>query len=156
MNKKYIVRLNDEERQQLIALTSTGKAAAYKIKHANILLQVDADGPHQADHDVAKTFHCHVNTVRNIRQHFVEQGIEAALARKPQEQPSRQHVLDGRQEAHLIALRCSEPPEGYSKWTLRLLADQLVALDIVETISHETVRQALKKTLSNRTSKSAG
>ena len=156
MNKKYIVRLNDEERQQLIDLTSTGRAAAYKIKHANILLQVDANGPNQADHDVTKTFHCHVNTVRNVRQRFVEQGLEAALARKPQEQPSRQQVLDGSQEARLIALRCSEPPEGHSQWTLRLLADQLVALDIVETISHETVRQALKKTLSNRTYKSAG
>jgi transposase len=156
MNKRYIVRLSDEERQQLLALTSRGKAATYKIKHANILLQVDAGGPHQADHDVAKTFHCHVNTVRNVRQRFVEQGLEAALARKPQEQPSRQSVLDGSQEAHLIALRCGEPPEGHSKWTLRLLADQLVALDIVESISHETVRQALKKTLSNRTCKSAG
>jgi transposase len=156
MNKQYIVRLNDEERQQLLVLTSRGKAAAYKIKHANILLQVDADGPNQADHDVAKTFHCHVNTVRNLRQRFVEQGLEAALARKPQEQPSRQPVLDGSQEAHLIALRCSEPPEGHSQWTLRLLADQLVALDIVERISHETVRQALKKTCSNRISKSVG
>jgi transposase len=156
MNKRYIVRLSDEERQQLIELTRTGKAAAYKIKHANILLQVDADGPHQAHHDVAKTFHCHVNTVRNVRQRFVEQGPEAALARKPPEQPSRQRVLDGNQEAHLIALRCGEPPEGHRKGTLRLLADQLVARDIVETISHETVRQALKKTRSNRPCKSAG
>jgi transposase len=155
MNKKYIVRLNDEERQQLIELTSTGKAA-YRIKHAHILLQVDAHGPNQADHDVAKTFHCHVNTVRNVRQRFVEQGLEAALARKPQKQPSRQRVLDGSQEAHLIALRCSEPPQGHRQWTLRLLADQLVALDIVEAISHETVRQVLKKMCSNHTCKSAG
>jgi transposase len=156
MNKKYIVRLGDEERQQLIDLTSTGKAAAYKIKHANMLLQVDADGPNQADHDVAKTFHCHVNTVRNVRQRFVEQGLEAALARKPQERLSRQRALDGRQEAHLIALRCGEPPAGHSKWSLRLLADQLVKLDIVDTISHETVRQVLKKMRSNRICKSAG
>jgi transposase len=156
MNKKYIVRLSDEERQQLIDLTTTGKAAAYKIKHANMLLQVDADGPNQADHDVAKTFHCHVNTVRNVRQGFVEQGLEAALARKPQERLSRQRALDGRQEAHLIALRCVEPPAGHSKWSLRLLADQLVKLDIVDTISHETVRQVLKKMRSNRICKSAG
>lgn len=151
MNKKYIVRLSNEERQQLIALTTTGKAPAYRIKHANILLQVDADGPNPADHDVAKTFHCHGNTVRNIRQRFVEQGLETALARKPQEQPSRQRILDGSQEAHLIALRCSDPPEGHSQWNLRLLADQLVELNIVETISHETVRQILKKTHSNLT-----
>lgn len=156
MNKKYIVRLSDEERQQLINLTTTGKAAAYKIKHANILLQVDADGPNQADHDVAKTFHCHGNTVRHVRQRFVEQGLEEALARKPQEQPSRQRVLDGSQEAHLIALRCSNPPAGHSQWTLRLLADQLVDLDIVASISYETVRQTLKKTRSNLTCKNAG
>jgi transposase len=156
MNKKYIVRLSDEERQQLIDLTTTGKAAAYKLTHANMLLQVDADGPNQADHDVAKTFHCHVNTVRNVRQRFVEQGLEAALARKPQERLSRQRALDGRQEAHLIALRCVEPPAGHSKWSLRLLADQLVKLDIVDTISHETVRQVLKKMRSNRICKSAG
>ena len=103
-----------------------------------------------------RPFHCHVNTVRNVRQRFVEQGPEAALARKPQEQPSRQRVLDGSQEAHLIALRCSDPPEGHSKWNLRLLADQLIELHIVETISHETVRQSLKKTLSNLTYKSVG
>jgi hypothetical protein len=151
MNKKYIVRLSDEERQQLIELTTTGQAAAYKIKHANMLLQVDADGPNKFDHDVSKTFHSHCNTVRNVRQRFVEQGLEAALARKPQDQPSRQHVLDGSQEAHLIALRCSDPPEGRSKWTLRLLADQLVVLDIVESISYETVRQTLKKTHSSPT-----
>jgi hypothetical protein len=86
----------------------------------------------------------------------VEQGLEAALARKPQERLSRQRALDGRQEAHLIALRCVEPPAGHSKWSLRLLADQLVKLDIVDTISHETVRQVLKKMRSNRICKSAG
>jgi hypothetical protein len=83
--------------------------------------------------------------VRHVRQRFVEQGLEEALARKPQEQPSRQRILDGSQEAHLIALRCSDPPKGHSQWTLRLLADQLVELDIVESISYETVRQTLKK-----------
>jgi hypothetical protein len=151
MNKKYIVRLSDEERQQLIDLTRKGKAAAYKIKHAHILLQVDADGPNEADHTVAQAFHCHGNTVRHVRQRFVEQGLEAALARKPQEHPSRQRLLDGNKEAHLIALHCSDPPAGHSQWTLRLLADQLVALDVVETISYETVRQTLKKTFSNPT-----
>ena len=151
MNKKYIVRLSDEERQELIDLTSTGKAAAFKIKHAHILLQVDTNGPNQADHDVAKVFHCHTNTVRNVRQRFVEQGLEAALARKPQDPASRHRTLDGTQEAHLIALRCSDPPQGHSKWTLRLLADQLVELNVVETISHETVRQTLKKMSSNLT-----
>jgi transposase len=156
MNKKYIVRLSDAERQVLLDLTRKARAAAYKIKHAYILLQVDADGPNEADHTVAKAFHCHENTVRHVRQRFVEQGFEAVLARKPQEHPSRQRRLDGDKEAHLIALHCSKPPTGHSQWTLRLLADQLVELAVVETISYETVRQTLKKMSSNPTGKPAG
>jgi transposase len=156
MNKTYIVRLTDDERQGLLQLTKSGKAAAYKLKHAHILLQVDANGPNWSDEHVAKAFHWHGNTVRNVRQRFVEQGLEAALVRKKQGKPSRQRLLDGAKEAHLIALRCSQPPAGQAKWTLKLLADQLVALDVVETISYETVRQTLKKTHSNRTCTSAG
>jgi transposase len=156
MNKKYIVRLTDAERQELIQLTQTGKAAAYKIKHAHILLQVDADGPNWSDDHVATAFRCHGNTVRNVRQRCVEQGLEAALARQKQSKPSRQRLLDGAKEARLIALRCSQPPEGQAKWTLQLLADKLVELAVVEAISYETVRQILKKTRSNRTCTSAG
>jgi transposase len=156
MNKKYIVRLTDDERQALLQLTKTGKAAAYKIKHAHILLQVDANGPNWSDEHVANTFRCHGNTVRNTRQRFVEQGLEAALQRKKQVTPSRQRRLDGAKEAHLIALRCSPPPAGQAKWTLQLLADKLVELDIVEAISYETVRQTLKKTPSSRTYASVG
>jgi transposase len=156
MNKKYIVRLTDDERHQLVHLTKTGKTAAYKIKHAHILLQVDADGPHWSDEHVAKAFRCHGNTVRNVRQRFVEQGLEAALARRPQAKPSRQRLLDGAKEAHVIALRCSQPPTGMAKWTLKLLADKLVALHVVETISYETVRQTLKKTRSSRICTSVG
>src|SRR5215510_551848 len=146
MNKTYIVRLTDDERQGLLQLTKSGKAAAYKIKHAHILLQVDANGPNWSDAHVAKAFHCHGNTVRNVRQRFVEQGLEAALVRQKQVKPSRPRLLDGAEEAHLIALRCSQPPAGQAKWTLKLLADQLVALDVVATSSYETVRQTLKKT----------
>jgi hypothetical protein len=156
MNKTYIVRLTDDERQALLQLTKSGKAAAYKIKHAHILLQVDATGPNWSDEHVAKALHCHGNTVRNVRQRFVEQGLEAALVRKKQGQPSRQRLLDGAKEAHLIALRCSQPPAGQTKWTLKLLADQLVALHVVETISYETVRQTIKKTSSSRTYTSVG
>ena len=112
----------------------------YKVKHAHILLQVDANGPNWSDERVANAFRCHGNTVRNVRQRFVEQGLEAALARKKQSTPSRQRLLDGAPEAHLIALRCGPPPQGQAKWTLQLLADQLVALHVVETISYETVR----------------
>jgi len=144
MNKKYIVRLSDEERHQLTELTSKGEVAAAKIRHAHILLKADADGPAWTDAKIAESFSVSVNTVLGVRQRVVEQGLEAALNRKPQERPSRTPRLDG--EARLMALRCSTPPAGYARWTLRLLADQAVALDIVEAISHETVRQALKKT----------
>lgn len=146
MNKKYIVRLSDEERHQLTELTSKGKAAASKIRPAHILLKADADGPAWTDAKIAESFSVSVNTVLGIRQRLVEQGLEAALNRKPQERPSRTPRLDGEGEARLMALRCGAPPAGHARWTLRLLADQAVALDIVEAISHETVRQALKKT----------
>jgi transposase len=145
MNKKYIVRLSNEERRQLTELTSKGKAAAYKIRHAHILLKADADGPAWTDAKIAESFSVSVNTVLGVRQRLVEQGLEAALNRKQQDRPSRAPRLDGAGEARLIALRCSEPPAGHARWTLRLLADQAVALEIVEAISHETVRQALKK-----------
>ena len=145
MNKKYIVRLSDEERRALTELTSKGKAAASKIRHAHILLKADADGPAWTDQRIAETFSVSVNTVLGVRQRLVEQGLEAALNRKNQAHPSRTPCLDGEGEARLIALRCSAPPAGHARWTLRLLADQAVALDIVEAISHETVRQALKK-----------
>jgi hypothetical protein len=145
MNKKYIVRLSDEEHRDLTELISKGQAAASKIRHAHILLKADADGPAWTDKRIAETFCVSVNTVLGVRQRLVEQGLEAALNRKKQDHPSRTPCLDGEGEARLIALRCSAPPAGHARWTLRLLADQAVALDIVEAISHETVRQALKK-----------
>ena len=145
MNKKYLVRLSDEERHHLTELTRKGKAAAYKIRHAHILLKADADGPAWRDKRIAETFSVSVNTVLSVRQRLVEQGLEAALTRKKQAHPSRMPCLDGEGEARLIALRCSAPPAGHARWPLRLLADQAVALDLVEAISHETVRQALKK-----------
>ena len=145
MHKKYIVRLSDEERAQLTELIRKGKAAAYKIRHVHILLKADVDGPAWTDAQIAASFAVSVNTVRGVRQRLVEQGLEAALNRKQQDHPSRTPRLDGAGEARLMALRCSTPPAGHARWTLRLLADQVVALEIVETISHETVRQALKK-----------
>jgi transposase len=145
MNKKYIVRLSAEERRQLTELIRKGKAAAAKIRHAHILLKADADGPAWTDEQIAESFSVSVATVQGVRQRLVEQGLEAALTRKKQVRPSRAPLLDGEGEARLIALRCSEPPAGHARWTLRLLADQAVALDIVEAMSHETVRQTLKK-----------
>ena len=146
MQKRYIVRLKQEERQQLQELVSKGKAAAYKIKHANILLNIDINGQGWTDIEAAKAFGCHRNTVANLRQRLVEEGIERALERKKPKSPSRPRICDGEAQAKLIALRCGEPPKGQARWTLRLLADKLVELEIVPEISYETVRQELKKT----------
>ena len=146
MNKKYVVRLTAEERSLLEDLVSKGKTAAYKIKHANILLKVDADGPCWSDEETAEAFGCHANTVRNVRQRLVEQGLDAALERKKQQSPSRERIFDGEKEARLIAVSCSEPPTGSAHWTLQLLADRVVELEIVEAVSPTTVGRTLKKT----------
>ena len=146
MNKKYIVRLTAEERKYLKEFVSKGKRSAYKIKHANILLKADADGPGWSDEAIADAFMVNSNTVRNVRQRFVERGLEAALARKKQRSPSRNRILDGEKEARLLAIGCSEPPKGRARWTLELLADEMVRLKIVDSISYETVRRTLKKT----------
>jgi len=146
MNKRYVVRLTDEERRELVQLVSRGKAAAQKIRHANILLKADADAEAWTDEEIAGAFSVHSNTVRGIRQRFVEEGLESALNRKRRALPSRERILDGEKEARLIALSCSAPPEGRARWTLRLLAQKMVELEIVDRISHETVRQGLKKT----------
>lgn len=151
MNKKYIVRLTGQERKELEDLVKKGKTLAYRIKHAHILLAVDADGPNWPDHQVAKAYKCHQNTVVNVRQHFVEQGFQAALERKKQQTPSRQRILDGESEARLISIACSKPPEGFAKWTMQMLADELVALKVVDYISGQTVWRTLKKTSLNLT-----
>jgi len=156
MNKKYIVRLTAEERKELENLVKKGKTQAYRIKHANILLAVDADGPNLSDENSAGIFGCHQNTVRNVRQRFVEQGIEVALERKKRDKPPRELKIDGEKEAQLIAIACSEPPAGHARWTLKMLADKLVELDIVDAISDQTVRRTLKKTNLSLTCGNAG
>jgi len=150
--KKYKVTLTLDERKSLQDLIAAGKAAALKLAHARILLKADAapDGPGWTDARIAEAVEVNRTTVEQVRQRFVEQGLEAALVRKKQDRPSRERKLDGAGEARLIALACSEPPTGRAAWTLRLLADQLVELEVVDTISTETVRQALKKTNSSR------
>jgi hypothetical protein len=146
--KKYVVRLTSEERTKLQRLVSVGKAAARKILHAGILLQADQgpDGPAWPDVQIARGLTAHPRTIANVRQRLVEQGLEAALDRKKQVHPSRGIKLDGKAEARLIALRCSEPPQGRMRWTLHLLADKLVELKVVASVSYETVRRTLKKT----------
>jgi transposase len=149
--KKYKVTLTAEERNSLQSLIVAKKTAAKKVLHARILLKADAgpDGPAWIDARIAEAFEVDGSTVERIRQRFVEQGLDAALDRKKQDRPSRQRTLDGAAEARLIALACSEPPAGRVRWTLRLLADKLVELEIVEAVSTETIRRALKKTSSS-------
>jgi transposase len=146
MNKKYIVRLTAEEQKELENLVKKGKTQAYRIKHANILLAIDADGPNWPDHQTSKAYKCHQNTVRNVRRRFVEQGLEAALERKEQQVLSRKRIIDGENEARLISIACSSPPKGCAKWTMQMLADELVVLKVVDSISGQTVWRALKKT----------
>jgi transposase len=150
--KKYLVTLTAEERHHLTALVSAGKRSALTLTRARILLKANqADGgPAWDDARMAEALDCGLRTVERIRQRFVEQGLEPALGRKPQDQPSRPRKLDGAAEARLIALACSAPPEGRKEWTMRLLADQLVELDVVDSVSDETVRRVLKKTRSSR------
>lgn len=150
MADKYIVRLGKAERKELMALVTKGtkKVAAKKRLHAQILLKADEGpvGPAWTDVRIAEAFEVHWRTVVNIRKRFVEEGLEAALNRRKQARPSRARILDGEAEARLIAVACGAPPKGQVRWTLHLLADQMVKLNIVESVSHETVRQKLKKT----------
>lgn len=156
MVKKYIIALSEEERQFLEQFTTTGKHAAYQINHARILLKADQNqaGGSWCDVEIKGALDISLRTIERVRQRFVEVGLEAALKQRPG--AGRKRQLQGEQEAHLIALRCSEPPEGQARWTLRLLADQMVALEHVESISHETIRQTLKKTNCNRGRNNAG
>jgi transposase len=156
LQKKYIVRLTAEERAELEAMVKKGKATAYKIKHANILLAADVNGPAWPDRQIAEAFSCHLDTVADVRRRLVLEGLTAALERKKQDRPSRLPKLDGRGEARLIALARSQPPEGQDRWTLKLLAGRLVELEVVDSISDQTVRRVLKKTTSGRISKNVG
>jgi hypothetical protein len=150
--KKYKVTLTAEERNSLQDLIAAGKTSALKLTRARVLLKADAaaGGPAWTDARIAEALEVDVTTVERLRQRFVEQGLEAALGRKKQDRPSRLRTLDGKAEARLIALACSEPPHGRVRWTLRLLADKLIELELVDTVSTETIRRTLKKTNSSR------
>lgn len=145
--KKYHVTLTDDERSMLRNLLSAGKGPARLLTHARILLKADESGesPAWSDEAIRKALDVGLSTVMRVRQRFVEAGLEAALERhKPRRDYS--HLVDGECEAHLVALACSAPPAGHKRWTLRLLADKLVEREYIDRISHETVRQVLKKT----------
>lgn len=147
MGKKYIVRLTEDERGSLTKMLAAGKSAARKLTHARVLLKADAspNGPSFTDQQIVNACEISARAVESIRQRFVEQGFDAALERKKQERSSRQVLLDGAKEAQLVALCCGARPPGHARWTLRLLADRMVELEIVDSISHETVRKSLKK-----------
>lgn len=149
--KLYKVTLTPDERTQLGKLISSGKGAAQRLTHARILLHADSGegGPGWIDQRISEAVTVSVATIERVRQRFVEEGLEAALNPRPHP-PSSPRKMDGKAEAHLIALACSPPPEGRARWTLRLLADQMVGLGYVDSLSHETVRVALKQTNSSR------
>lgn len=147
MKKKYTVELTEDERSLLHGVVKKLKGTSGKVKRAQILLKADTGGPGWTDARIAEALDCRTKTVENVRQRFVEYGFEIALNGKQRQTPPTEKLLDGEQEAKIIALRLSTPPAGYGKWTLRLLARKVVELEIVETVSYQTVRRTLKKTV---------
>jgi transposase len=143
--KKYVVELNKDEKERLESLTTKGKNGARKIRRARILLLADEG---YIDKEIARALGAAVTTVERVRKRFVEEGLEAALSERPR--PGATRKLDGHQEAYLVALACSDPPEGKKRWSMQMLADKLVRLEVVEEISDETVRRTLKKGASSR------
>ena len=146
MQKIYIVRLNDNERKTCLNIIKKLKGSATKVRRANILLKADVDGPNWNDQDIADAFLCSRQTVENVRKRLVTEGFDIALNGKKREVPASLKRLDGKQEADVLALRLSEPPNGRNAWTLRLLAEKVVELEIVPAISYSTIRRTLKKT----------
>lgn len=146
MQKKYIVRLTETERETLQEIVKKLKGSSQQVRRAQILLKADADGPAWTDQQIAEAYGCRRQTVENVRERLVTEGFEVALRGKRPAEPPRKPVLDGEREAKVIALRLGPPPKGFANWTLRLLAEKAIELEIVETVSHETVRRTLKKT----------
>jgi hypothetical protein len=145
MNKKFIVRLTDHERIVCQEIIKKLKGSSQKLRRAQILLKADADGPAWSDARIAEAFDCRVQTIENVRKRLVIEGFESSLERNKRADPPTPCKLDGEAEAKLIAMRLGKPPVGYGHWTLHLLAEEMVALEIVDSISHETVRKCLKK-----------
>ena len=146
MRKKFIVRLTETERATLREIVKSLQGSSQKVRRANILLMADADGPAWTDAQIAEAYHCRTQTIEQLRQRLFEGDFATVLNGEPRVEPPRAKVLDGAQEARLIALRLGTPPAGFAHWSLRLLAEKIVELEIVPSISHETVRKTLKKT----------
>lgn len=147
MQKKYVVRLTDQERGELVTVVKKLKGSSQKVRRAQILLKADANGPDWTDQKIADAFSCRTRTVEIIRQRLVERGFEETLNGAKRTRPPTDKLLDGNQEAKVIAMRLGPPPKGYANWTLRLLARKVVELEIVDSVSHETIRRTLKKTV---------
>ena len=145
MQKKYIVRLSEDERRQLREVIKKLKGSSQKVRRAQILLKADIEGANWTDERIAEAFDCRTKTVENIRQRLVEKGFEYTLNGTPRLNPPTSKVLDGEQEAHIIAMRLGLPPKGFANWSLRLLSRKVVELGIVDRLSHETLRRTLKK-----------
>lgn len=145
MKKKYIVRLSIDERNHLETIIKKLKGSSGKIKRAQILIKADVEGPGWTDKKISEAFNCRIKTVENVRERLVTKGFELTLNGKVPLEPPRAKLLSGEQEAELIAMRLGTPPVGYGQWTLKLLQKQIVELEIVNSISHETVRKTLKK-----------
>jgi hypothetical protein len=145
MQKKYIVRLSEDERCELREVIKKLKGSSQKVRRAQILLKADIEGANWTDEQIAEAFGCRTKTVENIRQRLVEKGFEETLNGAPRLRPPTEKRLDGEQEARIIALRLGPPPKGYANWSLRLLSRKVVELGITDSISHETVRRTLKK-----------
>jgi len=146
MPKKYVVRLTEDERRTLREVVRKLKGSSMKVRRAQILLKADADGPNWVDQRIADAFGCRTRTVENIRQRLVTQGFAEALEKQQPATPPRGKLLDGNQEAKIIAVRLGKAPKGFGNWSLRLLAEQVVELGIIDQVSHETLRKMLKKT----------
>jgi hypothetical protein len=145
MEKKFVVRLTEEERTELQEVIKKLKGTSQKVRRGQILLKADADGPNWTDRRIAEAFSCRTKTVENIRRRLVERGFDETLNGTKRAQPPTKKLLDGEQEARIIATRLGPPPKGYANWTLRLLARKVVELEIVDSVSYETVRRTLKK-----------
>jgi len=147
MQKKYIVKLSKAERKTLEEVVKKFKGSSQKVRRAQVLLKADVRGPAWTDARIAEAYGCRCQTVEGIRQRLVECGFQQTLDGKQRDAPPTEKLLDGKQEAQVIAMRLGPPPKGHADWTLRLLARTIVELEIVERISHETVRRTLKKTV---------
>ncbi|SRR5712691_10085074 len=149
--KKYIVKLSQQQRQQLQGLIGAGHTSARSLTHARLLLKADQgeQGPGWSDEQISEALEVSVPTIERVRHRFVDHGLQDAVDRRPQPPRPEKRILNGKHEAHLIALSCSQKPEGWTRWSVRLLADRMVELGEVEQVSRETIRRTLKKTNSN-------